>query len=293
MTKEGAVDCPEFQDTEDANTAWERQSHTQVFSDAPDGTFVASPEPGMGWPPKLEGALRCVCISDTHGRHALVTVPPGDILIHAGDFTMCGADFEVEEFAAWLKTLPHMHKVIVAGNHDETCDAAHFVQKNRGSVDAAELEAICKRAKDCLLASGCVYLEDSAIEIDGISFYGSPHQPEFNDWAFNLPRGPPLREKWAQIPANVDVLVTHGPPLGRGDEGDKYTGKQHWGCVDLLTQVQSRIRPRFHVFGHVHEGYGTSCDGTTVFINAASLDKDYTPTNPAIVFDIFPKQAGK
>ena len=134
-----------------------------------------------------------------------------------------------------------------------------------------------------------MYLEDSLVEIEGLTIYGSPHQPEFNDWAFNIPRGELLREKWALIPEGLDILVTHGPPLGRGDEGDKYGAPARFGCKDLLQEVQSRIKPRFHVFGHVHEGYGTSCDGTTVFINAASVDKAHQPTNAPVVFDIMPK----
>ena len=34
--------------------------------------------------------LRIACISDTHGRHRSVRVPPCDVLIHGGDFTNVG-----------------------------------------------------------------------------------------------------------------------------------------------------------------------------------------------------------
>merc|ERR1712113_1055159 len=91
--------------------------------------------------------VRCVCISDTHGRHAMIQVPPGDILIHAGDFTMCGADFEVDEFCEWFGALPHPHKILIAGNHDLTCDMEHFVKKNSDSTETEELEVQCKESK--------------------------------------------------------------------------------------------------------------------------------------------------
>ena len=105
----------------------------------------------------------------------------------------------------------------------------------------------------------------------------------FCDWAFNLPRGYPCREKWQQIPSTTDILITHGPPLGRGDEVRGY-GKV--GCVDLLHEVQDRVKPRIHIFGHIHEGYGISYDGTTLFINASSVHKNYQPINPCIVVDV-------
>lgn len=109
-----------------------------------------------------------------------------------------------------------------------------------------------------------------------------------SDWAFNLERGEPLKQKWGTVPSGVDILVTHGPPLGRRDQGA--TAEVRYGCVDLLAQVQSRIKPQVHVFGHNHRGYGTSFDGTTIFINAASVDETYAPNNPPIVIDVFPQR---
>jgi len=139
-------------------------------------------------------------------------------------------------------------------------------------------------------AAGGVYLEDEAVEAAGLRFYGAPWQPFFCDWAFNLARGAPCRERWRRIPAACDVLVTHGPPLGRGDRviGPKRPGggDLRVGCVDLLDEVQARVRPRVHVFGHVHEGYGATSDGTTDFINASTCTFSYQPTNPPVVLDV-------
>lgn len=111
----------------------------------------------------------------------------------------------------------------------------------------------------------------------------SPWQPEFCNWAFNLPRGEALRSKWAQIPTDTDVLITHTPPHGHGDW---VAGARNVGDEDLLLEVQTRIKPRFHIFGHVHEGYGRSSDGVTTFFNASSCTHEYEARNPAFVFDI-------
>lgn len=75
--------------------------------------------------------------------------------------------------------------------------------------------------------------------------------PEYRGCGFNLPRGKPLLEKWLAIPEDTDILVTHTPPLGHGD----FTkGRQHVGCQDLLNVLQERVKPKYHVFGHIHEG---------------------------------------
>jgi predicted phosphohydrolase len=190
--------------------------------------------------------MRIVCISDTHARHRLTAVPDGDILVHAGDVTRRGSLDDVEDFDRWLGTLPHRHKVVICGNHD-------FCFQER----AAEARARITNA---------VYLEDSGCEVEGLSFYGSPWQPWFGGWAFNLPRGEELAKVWAKIPERVDVLVTHGPPEGildRTNRGDSA------GCRDLLNRVYE-VRPRLHVFGHIHEAAGrTDIDGI-VFVNAST-----------------------
>ena len=82
-------------------------------------------------------------------------------------------------------------------------------------------------------------------------FQGTPWQPEFGGWAFNLKRGEECVKKWNLIPEDTDVLITHGPPLGFGDLCS--TGIRA-GCVDLLQSVQNRVKPKYHVYGHIHEG---------------------------------------
>jgi len=205
--------------------------------------------------------MRLVLISDTHDLHAQVRVPDGDILIHAGDLSMMGHLPDVSDFDAWLAGLPHRHKIVIAGNHDFCFER-----------QAAEAEARLTHAH---------YLRDSGLTLEGIRFYGSPWQPWFFDWAFNLQRGPEIRAKWDLIPDGIDVLITHGPPAGHGDLttlGDRA------GCVDLLDALR-RVKPRLHVFGHIHEGYGQTREGETFCINASTCDVKYAAVNAPIVLD--------
>ncbi|CAK0827200.1 unnamed protein product [Prorocentrum cordatum] len=130
----------------------------------------------------------------------------------------------------------------------------------------------------------------SECSVCGVRIYGSPWQPEFGFWAFNLPRGEAILEKWRAVPAGVDVLMVHGPALGRGD-GCLPSWKRV-GCADLLREVQDRIRPAFLVCGHVHESAGVTFDGTTHFVNACSVDEDYDCVHPPLVFDIPARSGG-
>lgn len=129
----------------------------------------------------------------------------------------------------------------------------------------------------------CIYLEDSACEVEGFKIWGSPWQPEFYDWAFNLPIGDRLAAKWDLIPSDTDILITHGPPK---HVLDLTTTNVSTGCPDLLSTIQKRVKPKLHVFGHIHESYGVDTDGTTVYANASTCTFRYRPTNPALVFDI-------
>lgn len=150
------------------------------------------------------------------------------------------------------------------------------------------------------LLTNCIYLQDSSVEMCGIKIYGSPWTPGHGSWGFQRPRGWPLLKKWNAIPSDTDILLTHCPPCGYGDgTADernpllKLAGFRgdHVGCVDLLNTVQRRVQPKYHIFGHIHEGYGVRTDGKTTFINAATCTKSYQPINQPFVFD-FPIPEG-
>jgi Icc-related predicted phosphoesterase len=191
--------------------------------------------------------MRIVAMADTHMFHDTLDVPDGDVLVHAGDMTATGSLEELRTVNAFLAALPHRHKLIVAGNHDRALER-----------EPAEARAV--------LTAG-TYLEGDTVEIEGVRFWGGPWQPEFFSWAFNVPRGEGLARLWAQIPADTDVVVTHGPPLGIGDvAGEPH---HHVGCADLLHRMMV-LRPRLHVFGHIHQSRGQWELGSTVFANVTT-----------------------
>lgn len=218
--------------------------------------------------------MRVVCLSDTHNRHSELRVPEGDLLVHAGDATMRGEPAEIRAFDDWLGRLPHRHKIVIAGNHDWLFE--------RDPTAAREL------------ITNAIYLQDTAATIGHVRVWGSPWQPWFFDWAFNLQRGAPLKDRWDLIPSDTDLLITHGPPHGVRDEVHRPLARTndsasradaHVGCEELLTAI-ARVRPRLHVFGHIHEGYGQETRGETTFVNASNCDRSYRPINPPVVVDL-------
>ncbi|XP_056640978.1 UPF0046 protein T07D4.2 [Diorhabda sublineata] len=246
--------------------------------------------------------IRFVCMSDTHSliRNIIYDIPDGDIFIHAGDFTKCGQKEEVIQFNEWLGSLPHRYKIVIAGNHELSFDKkfkSEFKLNNRekrhNHTEKDEIKNYGNTKDDILdsvntqniqeYLTNCIYLEDCGVELYGIKLYGSPWQPEFGNWAFNLKRGEECLSKWKNIPDDVDILITHTPPLGHGD---LVCSGIRAGCVELLNTVQQRVQPKYHVFGHIHEGYGVTSDGKIIYINASTCDINYIPKNLPIVFDV-------
>jgi predicted phosphohydrolase len=200
--------------------------------------------------------MRIVTVADTHLFHRdLRVLPAGDILIHAGDLLRGGKLEELTESAEWLRQQPHPHKIFVAGNHDRC------------------FEQTCEQARH-MLGDAVIYLQDAETKIDGVRIWGSPWQPAYNEWAFNLPRGPVLAERWQQIPEGIDILITHGPPRGIGD---RFTMEEREGCDDLLAAVQ-RLRPPLHLFGHIHQDGGFWRIGPTCFANVTTWECERGPT---------------
>ena len=240
--------------------------------------------------------IKVLAISDTHGHHSEIkNIPSADILVHAGDFTESGSWRHIQAYNEWigdllLKQNKFKFAVLIAGNHDITLDQDYYTERGYKThhKGLAKQYKICA---DCVHKGISVYLEDEAVELLGITIYGSPYQPEYNNWAFNLPRGDPLKKKWAEIPdRGVDVLITHGPPKYHGDKVMTDGKAQNTGCQDLLERlVQMQERPRFHVFGHVHQGYGVTrnqrIDGVTL-INASTQDSRGQCANKPIMFYI-------
>jgi Icc-related predicted phosphoesterase len=207
--------------------------------------------------------IRLVCMSDLHHITHDFPVPDGDVLIIAGDVCGYGTRKELEIFDDFLSRQGHAYKLLIAGNHDWPY----------ARLPLEEAKGLVKNA---------VYLQDTGVEICGLKFWGSPWQPWFLDWAFNLPRGPQLAEIWAKIPDDIDVLITHTPPYGILDQ--LISGK-HVGCADLANAL-ARVRPKLHVFGHIHEGYGCVERNGTIYVNASVRNFRYQLVNPPIVIDV-------
>jgi len=218
---------------------------------------------------------RVTLISDTHQKHNLITndLIGGDIIIHCGDIMTSGYHpTEIKHFLEWFNKLDYTHKIFIAGNHDR------FFEN-----EPEKLKEILSEYPDI------TYLEDDFIIIDDIKIYGTPWQPEFYSWAFNLKRdGVDIIEKWNNIPEDTDILITHGPPNSILD----YVAQTrfHAGC-NMLRKRIFEIKPKLTCFGHIHQGYGLQDIEGISFINASVLNEEYAYTNKPVDL-IFTKEKG-
>lgn len=226
--------------------------------------------------------MRISVISDTHTRHNLVTkdLPGGDLLLHTGDLMNSGyVEKDVIEFCNWYSSIDNYEsKVFIAGNHDRMFQ--DFPEKIQ---EILEFHKSIDYVQDDTLVLYGDGPEGNSPE-DNIRIYGSPWQPWFYDWAFNLPKnGIGLASKWEAIPKNTDILLTHGPAWGILDT---VAGRQfdNLGCELLAERIQ-QIQPKIHVCGHIHSGYGYKFKNGTHFFNASVLDEQYEYTQKPITFD--------
>ncbi len=222
--------------------------------------------------------MRFVAISDTHNQLDKVTNwPKGDVLLHAGDITFQGKEDEIEKFNEDLGKTPYKKRIVIPGNHD------WLFQKDEEKARA-------------IMTNAMVLIDEMEV-IDGINIWGSPWQPTFHNWAFNLDRGDDIKVKWDLIPNETDILITHGPAYGYRDmvyrgpgaasmsEGDFGWGGEHVGCYDLAHAILGRVKPKYHICGHIHEQYGEDSFEGITFINASTCNSRYQPVNDPYVFD--------
>lgn len=191
-------------------------------------------------PPQPPQRIRLVCISDTHS-HKPSFIPRGDVLIHAGDLTNLGTVDEIQEHVDWLNSLDYKEKIVIAGNHDSWCDP----RSSRKEDDGKEVNW-----------GNLHYLQHSSVTLAfpqhghrQLNFYGAPQIPACggDDFAFQYKRH---EDAWSStIPRSTDILITHTPP---SHHLDLPIGL---GCEHLLREIW-RVRPKVHIFGHVHAGYG-------------------------------------
>ncbi len=202
---------------------------------------------------------RICCISDTHGHFP--EVPDCDLLLLGGDYCPTNdgqAWWFRDQFAPWLESLK-VPVIGVAGNHDFYFERFPYIAPMKWT-----------------------YLQDSGAEWAGFKIWGSPWQPRFYDWAFNLDE-PDLAEKWKLIPDDIDILVLHGPPYGYGDFSNY--GNVHCGSPSLLARIEE-IKPKLVIAGHIHPGYGHYNIGETIFLNCSLVDSKYKAVNPPQVVEL-------
>lgn len=192
-------------------------------------------------------------LSDTHGCHRrLQDLPEADVVVHSGDFTMTGSEAEAIDFMNWFCDLPYHHKIFICGNHDDCLYGA-----NIDGLDA-----------------NVHYLCNSGVEIDGIKFYGVPMF--MGDCVTDC-----QSRNYARIPNDTDVLITHSPAYGILDFDDGI----NYGSEVLLNAV-SKIKPRIHLFGHIHKQHGITTTATTIFSNGAIMNEDYSVLNHPDIIEL-------
>lgn len=218
--------------------------------------------------------MRIVLISDVHGKWNKVEIPECDLLISAGDYSFTGETHMVRDFHKWLNKQPAKHIISVQGNHEKA------VEKNFSYFQDLAREQ-CPRVH---------FIDEGFVEVEGKNIWCSAITPWFHNWAWN--RFPDeIIKHWDKIPNGIDILVTHGPPHGILDKVLKFNGpKCEWeedyvGCPQLLKKVLE-IKPKLHVFGHIHQGYGEKIVGGIQFVNASLLDDQYQLVNKPFIYNL-------
>lgn len=215
-------------------------------------------------------------LGDTHGYHDKINFKgPIEMVFHTGDFVYEHRRYEdYVDFINWYGDLNIEYKVLIAGNHEIMLDDVKY---GTGTMKEQLL--------DLMKQKNIHYLENSSVELNGLKIYGSPNTPNFYDWAFMKSRGLHLEENWSHIPDDTDILLTHGPPFGIGDNTKL---GELTGCMDLLNRVMNLPDLKYHAFGHIHNGSGIytakQLGVQTRFVNGSVLDDNYVFKNQPKTF---------
>lgn len=209
-------------------------------------------------------------ISDTHNKHEFLNdhLIGGDLIICSGDISGRGFKNEIINFCKWFEKTNYKNKIFIAGNYD-------FCFQDSPNE--------CRKI---LADYNIIYLQDELYLLgdnynEAIKIYGSPWQPEFFNWAFNLPRnGQELYQRWNNISDNTDILITHGPSLYHLDK----VRNENAGCSLLSGRIE-KLKPKIHIFGHIHCSYGYEFDNNVHYFNSSILNDKYEFTNKPFTFD--------
>ena len=207
-------------------------------------------------------------IADLHG--SFPKLPDGDLLIIAGDLTAHDKQVEYRKFAHCLAKLPYKKIIVIAGNHDNL-----LVKHDE-----------CPYRFFNYLDPLVTYLCDSGTEFQGLKIWGSPHSLWFEginpDCAAFTGNESYLEKLFALIPDDIDILITHSPPHGILDKN-----KHGFECGSIsLRNHMMRVKPKIHIFGHIHEQGSKHIDlATTKLYNASIMDANYKPKNKPITIE--------
>ena len=233
-----------------------QQAPTPICQDYPD-TLKPSDTPIY----PIFADMKIIFLSDTHNKHRKVNLPPGDILLHGGD--VCnGREEQLRDFLDWLASQPHSFKVFIGGNMDRPLEKDPDYWRTQ-------------------LPENTFYLENELLELEGLHIWGSPMIPQFVG-AFNRQRGPEIDAYWQEIPAGLDILLTHTPPF---QILDRTSLGMHVGCKDLARRLPD-LHPSYHLFGHVHEAYGMERSEHTTFMNGSFVRGRFRKPNEPFILEI-------
>lgn len=218
--------------------------------------------------------MKITFISDTHTQHKKIELPGGDILIFSGDFMGSGYRvYEVQSFLNWFSEQPYKYKIFIAGNHDRYCE---------------NNPELFKALVDDYVDKNVIYLKDDLIGVEGLKIYGTPWQPYFCNWAFNIADSDRLISLYQNIPEDLDILITHCPPYHTLDKSHDYrNGEEPLGSKELETVLfqMGTHRPKIHCFGHIHGDGGNTLTDGVCYINASVCDENYNPINKIVTID--------
>lgn len=233
------------------------------------------------------------CISDLHGNYP--ELEGGDLLIVCGDLTARDDCFGYAEFSRWFDLQQYQKKIFISGNHDNQLQNVTFPLWIDGYS-----EYLCDSGTEVLYHR---ILDPPNLDKIGIPYkrktlkvWGSPWTRAFEGMnphckAFTCETEEELAEKWALIPDDIDILVTHSPPYGMHDyvmNGNKPF--ENVGSKTLGDRVIRLPNIKLFVCGHIHEGYGESVFLTEkpngwnecVIVNASHVNEHYKPVNKPI-----------
>ena len=235
------------------------------------------------------------CISDLHGHYP--ELEGGDLLIVAGDLTARDTSVEHIKFQIWLHDQNYSKKIVIAGNHDNRLQDLGFASVERQYAELGE-DYLCDSGTEFVLYPPLEMMEEGKVyERPKVKIWGSPWTGRFEGMnphamAFTCETEEELAEKWALIPSDIDILVTHSPSYGVLDEVRRFGPFSHER--DESVGSESLIKPmiksgcKLHVFGHIHEGYGVfknNINGIT-YVNASHVNERYEPVNKPIRIEL-------